>query len=105
MTEIALTARAFPWLMLPMTFFFAVLSGMNTMSSWSVPQLDCPLRSRIPVTAKGIFRIRIICPIGSVDPKRLSATVCPTSATLVAPSMSSWLMNLPATTGHSRAIS
>ena len=42
-----------------------------------------------PMTVKGTFLIRITWPSGSSSPNRFRATVCPTSATLDAPSTSS----------------
>ena len=51
----------------------------------------------------GTFLIRTIWPSESVSPKRLSVVVWPSSATLVAPSSSSGLIERPSATGHSRA--
>ena len=102
-TEIALTARALACVT-PMTFFLAVLIGISTTSSWSWPQLDWPLRSSTPTTTNGTFRIRTICPMGSVPPNRLSTTVWPTRATFAAPSTSSGPKYFPSAAGHSRTI-
>ncbi len=90
LTAMEPTARALAWL-LPSTFFLAVLSGISTVSSWSWPKVVWPLRSSTPMTPKGTFLIRMIWPSGSPSPKRLLATVWPMSATLAAPSTSSWL--------------
>ena len=90
------------WL-LPCTFRLALLSGLSTVSSWSWPNVVWPLRWRTPITPKGTFLIRITWPSGSLSPKRLPATVCPMSATLAAPSISSWLKRRPSATSHSRA--
>src|SRR6266436_717902 len=74
LTAIDPTERALAWLA-PSTFFLAVLSGIRTVSSWSWPNVVCPLRSRVPMTVKGTFLIRITWPSGSLSPNRLPATV------------------------------
>jgi hypothetical protein len=103
LTAMEPTARALAWL-LPSTFFLAVLSGISTVSSWSWPKVVWPLRSSTPITPKGTFLIRMTWPSGSPSPKRLPTTVWPMSATLAAPSTSSWLKRRPSVTSHSRAM-
>ena len=51
-------------------------------------QADCPFGTSVPMTLKGMFRMRITCPTGSMLPKSLSTTVPPSTATLAAASMS-----------------
>ena len=51
-TIMAPTEPALAWLD-PMTFFFAVLMGIRTMSSWSWPVGDWPLGTSVPSTVKG----------------------------------------------------
>ena len=48
--------------------------------------------------------ILIVCPTGSCSPKRLSTTVWPSSATLVALFTSCWVKGLPATRSQSRTV-
>ena len=100
--EIDPTDLGLAWLV-PRTFFFAVEIGIMMMSSWSWPHELWPLRSSMPITVKGTFLIRMIWPVGSASPKRLSAVVWPTRATFVAPSTSSTLICRPSTAGQSRA--
>jgi hypothetical protein len=64
----------------------------------------CPFLSRIPTTVNGTFLIRITSFSGSASPKRFWLTVCPRSATLLAPSTSSWVRGRPSATPHSRAV-
>ncbi len=89
LTEMEPTRARWPG-SLPSTFCLAVLSGIRIVSSWSWPQVVWPLRSSTPMTVNGTFLIRMTCPTGSSSPKRLLATVWPISATLAAPSTSSW---------------
>ena len=62
-----------------------------------------PLRSSTPITVCGTRRTRIVSPTGSASPNSDRATVCPSSATLAAPSMSAASIGLPLVTLHSRA--
>ena len=103
-TLIAFTELGSGWVG-PSTRLLAVVIGISTTSSWSCPQLLCPFRSSTPITVNGTSLTRTTWPTGSPSPKTLAATVCPISATLAAPSRSSWVNQRPATTGHCRASS
>ena len=80
----------------PKTFFWAVVIGINTKSSWSCPIPDWPLVLSRPITLNGIPPIRIVLLIGSISPKSSVVTVWPKMATFVLFLMSSGIKFLPA---------
>src|SRR3990170_3671549 len=94
-----------PGIGVPKIFFWAVVMGMKMVSSWSWPEGDWPFVSRTPSTVKGTFLILIVWPTGSWSPKRLSTTVRPRSATLVAPLTSCCVNGLPEERFQSRPLS
>ncbi len=88
---------------LPDSFFITVVYGAKTWSSWFMPPPPAPLRVMTPSTLNGWLRMRIWTSVGSMpSPKRLSATLAPSTQTLAADLTSSAVKNVPYWTCHER---
>ena len=84
LTQMVPTERFLAALAEPMTRVRAVLSGIRTTSSWSVPIRLWPLVSSSPITVKGTRLMRMVWSTGSAPPKSCFATVAPMRQTLAA---------------------
>ncbi len=82
-----------------------VESGTKTTSSWSEPKSDGPFRAATPTTSKGTLSTRTSCPTGfAYAPKRFSATVAPSTATLAPRATSSGPKKVPRPTDQLRSL-
>src|SRR4030067_3761824 len=90
-----------PGKVVPNIFFWAVVTGMYIVSSWSWPLGDWPFLSSTPITVNGTFFILTTCPIGYMPPKRLVTTVWPRRQALEALLTSSSAKGLPSESGQS----
>ena len=70
-------------------------SGSGSRRPGPGPRCSGPCVSSTPTTVNGTFLMRMTWPSGSASPKRFWLTVCPSSATLAAPSTSSWVRKRP----------
>jgi hypothetical protein len=74
--------RIWPSLTFPLSRFCAVVYGIRTTSSWSVPVALWPFGASTALTVNGTWPIWICAPTASTPGKRLFATVAPRSAIL-----------------------
>ncbi len=87
----------------PWIFAWKVVRGMNTTSSESWPVGVCPLRPATATTWNGMLRMRTVWPTGfELGPKSLSATVAPSTTTLVPVSTSESVKRVPSAMGQLR---
>ena len=90
----------FSW---PDSFFMTVVYGAKTWSSWFMPPAAAPLDAMTPRTRNTWFRTRICTSVGSTpSPKRLVATLAPSTHTFAAAFTSSGLKNEPYWSCHER---